>query len=158
MAKNNTINVASRQQQVSKILIGQLKANLNNMIKYGDYKNAYIFILRKSGYGKECSLTSFGTSKFKFGFQYGRRSGAVKVTYVNNDGLISTVYDRDEWRLLMDHVSDIADAIISDYEDTMEELERQKEEKIFQMKVDLAVAKALSRRTTESKNEGCAEM
>lgn len=149
---NNTMVAQGTKQQVSKILMGQMLTwakrytNLSYMpysYKASQIETSAITRIMRSGYERD-SITSWASEDFDFRFEYGRRGG-VRVSYMNNQGLQSAVFQASEWRCMMDYISRKIQNLLDAEKAKEEEEQRKAEEERFQRAVENAVLKALGR-------------
>ena len=151
---NVTIN--NTKQNVSKILLGQLISDAEGIAKckydcierrISTLKHCMAYNLINSGYHKNHSLASWSSDDFEFRFEYGRRGGC-RVSYMNNQGLQSAVFQASEWKCTMDYLKRRIDRIIDRLHAEKEDEIRKAEEERFQRQVisvildDIAQGKA----------------
>ena len=109
------VTVATSKQQVSKILMGQILAGVKNAVEYNidlikdsvEYK-----ILQSNADNRK--IAGWRTDSFAFKFEYGRRHGSIRVSYMNSDGLQSATFSSDEWSCFTDYMISRIDRIISE--------------------------------------------
>lgn len=156
MKKNaNAVVVVGRKQQVSKILLGQIERELKDRT-CADSKYIHIDGEPITGRGIEMIINGttngFGTcGKFRFTFHKKVIHGKVymQVCYINNNGLQSVVYNRDEWNLIVDTIAEMRDEYLSRYESRMEAIRKTQEEEQFQHRVAAEVARQLDKRLSK---------
>lgn len=143
---NNTMVAQGTKQQVSKILMGQMLTwakrytNLSYVpysYKASQIETSAITRIMRSGYERD-SITSWTSEDFDFRFEYGRRGG-VRVSYMNNQGLQSAVFQASEWRCMMDYISRKIQNLLDAEKAKEEEEQRKAEEEKFQHAVEVAV-------------------
>ena len=147
MSKRNTTAKAAQsitmKQQVSKILLGQLIADAEGIAscKYdpvdrriATLKRSISYNLINSGYHKNHSLASWSSEHFEMRFEYGKLGG-TRISYMNNQGLQSAVFQASEWNCMMSYLKRKVDGIIDRLHSEKEEEIRKAEEEIFQRHV-----------------------
>ena len=133
MSKRNTTAKAaqstSMKQQVSKILLGQLIADAEGIAscKYdpidrriATLKRSISYNLINSGYHKNHSLASWSSEHFEMSFEYGKLGG-TRISYMNNQGLQSAVFQASEWNCMMDYLKRRIDRLIDRLHNEKEE-------------------------------------
>ena len=128
----NSVNMVTSKQQVSKVLLSQLKREIKNLSYYGDaaiIERSAAASLCSSSYHKNGSLRSWGRDGvFNFVFEFGRKGG-VRISYCNSNGLQSAVFQHDEWDNLKSMLRSMVEKAISVIEDAKAE-EKRKEEQV----------------------------
>ena len=137
MAKN-IIN-RTEKQQMSMILRSQLVYDYEHVIRTPMIEN-----LKKSGYHVNCSTTGWYSEHFKFKFDYAR-SGAVRVSYINSDGVQSVVFNSSEWQLILHDTWDRCQSIDEKRREERIRAKREAEEIRFKHAVEAQVYEILER-------------
>lgn len=141
------VTVNNTKQNVSKILLSQLMSDANGIAncKYdcidrriATLKSCIGYSLINSGYNRNHSTTGWSSEDFEFHFEYGRRGGC-RVSYMNNQGLQSAVFQASEWRCMMDYLKRKIDRLIDRLHAEKDEEIRRFEEEKFQKAVEEAV-------------------
>ena len=144
----NSVNMVTSKQQVSKVLLSQLKREIKNLSYYGDaaiIERSAAASLCSSSYHKNGSLRSWGVEgTFNFVFEFGRRGG-VRISYCNSDGLQSAVFQHDEWDNLKHMLKSMVDMAISDIKNAEADKKRKDEQERFEAAVAEAVRKELQK-------------
>lgn len=152
MAKT-TMNVAMRnnQQQISKILCSQLVSGVKNLAEHCDddakIKDSVEYKIATSRAHRVGCIAGWSSCDFAFDFEYGRRN-AVRVSYVNSDGMISAVFSERQWIMLTGFIQGKLDRIIADKLIELSTKKRKEEEAAFQRRVEYAVREALEKEHT----------
>jgi hypothetical protein len=107
--KRNEVVVVGRKQQLSKILMGQLKAEIkrsadNRIESLESVEDSKEFNSTAHHFIHD-TLGSFGTSGV-FELRIVKRYGMRKVIYANSNGLISAIYSTEEFGALQQLVGD----------------------------------------------------
>jgi hypothetical protein len=96
------------KQQISKILQSQIMSSIKYFLRAGDgadftadeadekIKESAGYKILKSRYHSDGCIKSWSCNEFRFELRYSK-SGAVKVMYMNNQGLQTAVYSQGEW-------------------------------------------------------------
>lgn len=146
--KNNTMKVETNKQQVSKVLLSQVKRQIKDLMYYKDaaiIERSVAANLCRSSYHKDGSIRSWGQDGvFNFVFEFGRRGG-VRISYCNSNGLQSAVFQHDEWDNLKHMLRSMVEKAISDIEDAEAEKKRKEEQERFEAAVAEAVRKELQK-------------
>ena len=144
---NNTVVAQGTKQQVSKILMGQMLTwakrytNLSctpYSYKASQVESSAITKIMRSGYGRDGAITSWTSDDFDFRFEYGRRGG-VRVSYMNNQGLQSAIFQKDEWLCMMNYIDRKIHGLLNAEKAKEEEEQRKAEEEKFQKAVEAAI-------------------
>ena len=150
MAKT-TMNVAMRnnQQQISKILCSQLISGIKNLVEHCDdearIKDSVEYKIATSRAYRVGCIAGWSSCDFAFDFEYSKRN-AVRVSYVNSDGMISAVFSERQWIMLTGFIQGKLDRIIADKLIELSIQKRKEEEERFQRRVKEAVEVALANR------------
>ena len=149
---NTTAQSITMKQQVSKVMLSQMVAwaKRYTSMSYMPYSykeqqvnNSAITKIMKSGYGRD-SISSWTSEDFDFRFEYGRKGG-VRVSYMNNQGLQSAIFQRDEWLCMMNYIGRKIHSLL-DAEKTKEEEEQKKaEEEKFKKAVEAAILEDIAK-------------
>ena len=127
----NSVNMVTSKQQVSNVLLSQLKREIKNLSYYGDaaiIERSAAASLCNSSYHKNGSLRSWGVEgTFNFVFEFGRRGG-VRISYCNSDGLQSAVFQHDEWDNLKHMLKSMVYKAISDIKNAEADKKRKEEQ------------------------------
>ena len=154
MKNNMQVKMISNKQQVSKILMSQIKKEIKDMMHYEDaaiIKRSVAATLCDSAYHKDGSLRSWGQDGvFNFVFEFGRKGG-VRISYCNSNGLQSAVFQHDEWDSLKYMLKSMVDKAISDIEKCKDEEKRKEEQERFEAAVAEAVRKELQKQQWQEK-------
>jgi hypothetical protein len=103
MLKGNEVVVVGRKQQLSKILMGQLKAEIkrtadNNIKELKAVNDTEDFCPTEYHFMHD-TLRDFGTDgTFEFTIQ--KMYGMRKLSYINQNGLISAIFSLEEWNMM----------------------------------------------------------
>ena len=128
MKNTQAMKVMSSKQQVSKILLSQVKREIKDLSYYKDaalIERSIAANLCRSSYHKDGSIRSWGAEGiFNFVFEFGRRGG-VRISYCNSNGLQSAVFQHDEW----ENMKHMLKSIIASAVDRIEEAEADKKRK-----------------------------
>lgn len=151
--KNNTTNVAikSAKQQVSKILMKQAESTMKSLVKIQDserrMKELAIYRFMTAEPGEDGWMAQYSIyNTYIFRFEIGRKTKAIRVSYMNSDGLQSAVYSHDEWKCMTSYIKDRLDLVIADRISEIKEIEEKTKKACFQREVEKAVEIALEKR------------
>ena len=148
MKNTQATKVMSSKQQVSKILLSQVKREIKDLSYYNDValiERSIAANLCRSSYHKDGSIRSWGAEGiFNFVFEFGRRGG-VRISYCNSDGLQSAVFQHDEWDNLKHMLKIMVDKAISDIKNAEADKKRKEEQERFEAAVAEAVRKELQK-------------
>ena len=146
MKNTQTVKMVGNKQQVSKVLLSQVKRQIKDLMYYKDaaiIERSVAANLCRSSYHKDGSIRSWGQDGvFNFVFEFGRRGG-VRISYCNSNGLQSAVFQHDEWDNLKHMLRSMVEKAISDIEDAEAEKKRKEEQERFEAAVAEAVRKEL---------------
>ena len=127
----NSVNMVTSKQQVSKVLLSQLKREIKNLSYYGDaaiIERSAAASLCSSSYHKNGSLRSWGVEgRFNFVFEFGRKGG-VRISYCNSNGLQSAVFQHDEWENMKHMLKSIIDSAVARIEEAEADKKRKEEQ------------------------------
>ena len=146
MKNTQRVQVMSSKQQVSKILMSQVKREIKDLMYYNDValiERSAAATLCNSSYHKNGSLRSWGAEGlFNFVFEFGRRGG-IRISYCNSEGLQSAVFQHDEWDNLKHMLESMVSSAVARIEDAKAEEKRKEEQERFEAAVAEAVHKEL---------------
>ena len=148
MKNTQAVRMVGNKQQVSKVLLSQVKREIKDLMYYKDaeiIERSVAAKLCNSSYNKNGSLRSWGRDGvFNFVFEFGRKGG-VRISYCNSNGLQSAVFQHDEWDNLKSMLRSMVEKAISDIEDAKAEEKRKEEQERFEAAVAEAVRKELQK-------------
>lgn len=151
--KNNTttVTIKSSKQQVSKILMKQAEASVKDLVQWQDsedrMKDLAIYRFMSAEPGKDGWISQYSMSNtYIFRFEIGRKTGAIRVSYMNSDGLQSAIYSRDEWRCMTSYIKNRLDLVIADRVHEINDAKAKADKVRFQREVEKAVEIALEKR------------
>lgn len=144
----NSVNMVTSKQQVSKVLLSQIKRDIKDFMYYNDtalIERSIAANLCRSSYHKDGSIRSWGVEGvFNFVFEYGRRGG-IRISYCNSEGLMSAVFQSDEWDNLKHMLKSMVDKAVARIEEAEAEKKRKEEQERFEVAVAEAVRKELQK-------------
>ena len=127
----NSVNMVTSKQQVSKVLLSQLKREIKDLSYYGDaaiIERSVAARLCSSSYHKNGSVRSWGVEDtFNFVFEFGRRGG-VRISYCNSNGLQSAVFQHDEWENMKHMLKSIIASAVARIEEAEADKKRKEEQ------------------------------
>lgn len=148
MKNTQTVRMVGNKQQVSKVLLSQVKREIKDLMYYKDaaiIERSVAANLCRSSYYKDGSIRSWGQDGvFNFVFEFGRRGG-VRISYCNSNGLQSAVFQHDEWDNLKHMLRSMVEKAISDIENAEADKKRKDEQERFEAAVAEAVRKELQK-------------
>ena len=156
MKNTQRVQVMSNKQQVSKILMSQAKREIKDLMYYEDaamIKRSVAAKLCDSAYHKDGSLRSWGQpGTFNFVFEFGRRGG-IRISYCNQEGLVSAVYQPSEWENLKYMLNSMVSSAVSRIKDAEADKKRKEEQERFESAVAEAVRKELQKQQSRQEEQ-----
>lgn len=147
LLKGNEVVVVGRKQQLSKILMGQMKSEIkrsaDNRIELLESVEDSKEFNSTAHHFIHDTLASFGTNGV-FELRIIKRYGLRKVIYANSNGLISAVYSTEEFGALQQLVGDYMCSEMNRVNHTVAMKQLERDEERLQRKIAAEVERQLS--------------